>query len=91
MRLGIFAKTFARPLYKGHSEVVFGVSWSPNGKRIASVGRDITVQVWDAATGRLQFTYRRRTDLVFDIAWSPDGTRIASASADTTAWVWQAV
>ena len=63
----------------------------PNGKRIVSVGRDITVQVWDAATGRLQFTYRRRTDLVFDIAWSPDGTRIASASADTTAWVWQAV
>jgi serine/threonine protein kinase len=67
------------------------VAWSPDGTRIASGGRDKTVQVWDAVTGHAMFTYHDHSSWVYTVAWSPDGTRIASAGNDGTVQVWQAV
>ncbi|HBE25856.1 MAG TPA: hypothetical protein DDW33_09240, partial [Ktedonobacter sp.] len=37
--------------YQGHSDNVFAVAWSPDGRFIASGSRDNTVQVWNATTG----------------------------------------
>ncbi len=37
--------------YRGHSDSVDTVAWSPDGKRIASASSDTTVQVWDAIDG----------------------------------------
>jgi eukaryotic-like serine/threonine-protein kinase len=49
------------------------------------------VQVWDALTGDIIFTYHGHTKGVEAVAWSPDGQRIASASNDDTVQVWQAI
>src|SRR5260221_1137270 len=35
--------------YRGQTDYVFTVAWSPDGKRIASGGNDSTAQVWNAA------------------------------------------
>ncbi len=34
--------------FSGHTADVNAVAWSPDGKRIASGGNDMTVQVWQA-------------------------------------------
>jgi WD40 repeat protein len=36
----------------GHSNTVFSVAYSPNGKHIVSGSYDNTVKVWDAQTGK---------------------------------------
>ncbi|MDQ2888506.1 MAG: protein kinase, partial [Chloroflexota bacterium] len=37
--------------YRGHSDRLWTVAWSPNGKYVASAGTDQTVQVWHATNG----------------------------------------
>ncbi len=75
-------------LYDGHSSWVNAVSWSPDGKYIASASSDRTVQVWEATTGNQLLTYRLHTAAVNTVAWSPDGQHIASAGQDGIVQVW---
>jgi eukaryotic-like serine/threonine-protein kinase len=50
-------KPIGTVIYRGHSDYVRAVMWSPDGKRIASGSSDTTVQVWDAANGGHMYTY----------------------------------
>jgi eukaryotic-like serine/threonine-protein kinase len=77
-------------IYRGHTQAVLGVTWSPDGRRIASASFDGTVQVWNAATGEPAYVYSGHTRPVNAVAWSPDGTQIASAGNETTVQVWEA-
>ncbi len=76
--------------YRGHTDTVWALAWSPDGRRIASGSSDKTVQVWDASDGGHVLTCRGHTEWVLDAAWSPDGRRIASGSVDTTVQIWDA-
>ncbi len=77
--------------YHGHTNGVTSVTWSPDGKRIASGSHDDTVQVWETATGEHVINYCcGHSASVTSVTWSPDGKRIASGSYDGTAQVWDA-
>ena len=67
-------------IFRGHKAEVFGVAFSPDGKRIVSGSWDWTVKVWDAATGQETLTLRGHTEAVNSVAFSPDGKRIVSGS-----------
>lgn len=65
-----------------------GVSWSPDGRRIAGTSED-TAGVWDAETGTLQHTLLGHIGYVLGVAWSPDSSRLVTGGSDGTAKVWE--
>ena len=74
----------------GHSGVVNSVSYSPDGRYIASGSWDYTIKIWDATTVTLVRTLTGHSDVVRIVSYSPDGRYIASGSYDGTIKIWDA-
>jgi WD40 repeat protein/serine/threonine protein kinase len=66
---------------------VWGVTFSPDGSRIA-FSDDQRVRVCDVAVGKEIQTLRGHSGGIWCVAFSPDGTRIASAGDDQTVRIW---
>jgi WD40 repeat protein len=65
-----------------HGAAVSSVALSPNGKWIASTGRDNMLRVWDAATGRELRRIREEHPGLRGPVFSPDGKTLAAMSKD---------
>ncbi|KJH72389.1 WD40 domain-containing protein [Aliterella atlantica] len=73
---------------EGHSDVVFGTIFSPDGQTIVSVSGDKTVKLW-RRDGTLIKTLIGHNDSVVDASFSPDGRMLATASYDRTIKLWR--
>jgi WD40 repeat protein len=65
------------------------VSWSPDGRYIATASNSGVGEVWDAKTGRLRFSLVGHTGWVQGVAWSPDSSRLVTGGGDGAAKVWE--
>jgi WD40 repeat protein len=81
----------------GHEGWVPVVTFSPDGKWVATASLDLTARVWDAETGETLVTLKGHDDTpsklavgVWGVAFSPDGKRVATGASDAAVVVWDA-
>ncbi len=75
-------------LLTGHTGDVESVSFSPDGRTLASGSWDDTVILWDVNTGEERRTLTGHTGDVESVSFSPDGRTLASGSWDDTVILW---
>jgi len=78
-------------IYRGHTMPVNALSWSPDGKAIASCADRSGVSIWNAFQPSIERTLSSgiRARYVSDLAWSPTGQELAVANSGNAVWCWR--
>ncbi len=72
-----------------HGTELFALAVSPDGKTIASAGKDNFVRLWNADTMKELGTIKGHLGWINCLAFSPDGYSLVSGSYDSTAKIWR--
>lgn len=67
---------------------VMSVTFSPDGRQLASASEDKTVKLWSVASGTLLKTLKNHTATVRSVVFYPNGDQLASGSHDETLSIW---
>jgi WD40 repeat protein len=73
---------------EGHTNFVFAVALTADGKRAVSGSQDHTLRVWDLEGNQLPRVLEGHTERVGAVALTADGKRVVSGSIDHTLRVW---
>jgi WD40 repeat protein len=77
--------------FSGHTEAVYSVSVSPDGKQLLTGSFDKTIKLFDFASGKEIKTFggeKGHQNLVLTVAFAPDGQTFASGGSDNTVKIW---
>ena len=74
----------------GHNDLVSGVVFSPDNRRIVTGSYDGSARIWDAATGELLHVLEGHADGVNRVAFHSDGSSVLVGSHDGTVRLWDA-
>ncbi len=80
-----------REFKDAHSDTVFGVAFSADGKLLASCGADKFIRIFDLNDGKLVKTFEGHTHHVLGVSWRRDGRTLASAGADKNVKIWDMI
>ena len=73
---------------KGMPDSVLGIAVSPDGKFVATAGRDRIARLWETESGKLVRTLEGHRGALEWVDFSPDGKLAATGSYDDTAKLW---
>ncbi|MFM7426527.1 MAG: NB-ARC domain-containing protein [Elainella sp.] len=76
-----------RRLY-GHRDNVSALSFSLDGRYLASSSYDQTAKLWDLRTGQCLRTLQGHRNRLWSVAFSPDGTLLATGGDDRAVRLW---
>jgi WD40 repeat protein len=73
---------------KGHTAAVHALTFSPDGKMLASGSEDHTIRVWEVASGRVLRLLGGHKAGILSLAFSPDSRSLLSVAVGNQARVW---
>ncbi len=73
---------------RGHLDFVYAVTFSPDGKWIATGGWDQSIRLWDRSTGKHVRTLLGHRGFVRGLAFRPDSKQLISCSEDKSLRLW---
>lgn len=84
--LNVYGRT-TKSIKSADSEI-FGIAYSPDGKRLAAGGYE-GIHLWEVGTTGLVGAIDQKSEPIFGIAFSPDGALLASAGRDARVRLWE--
>lgn len=81
--------TRIRKFSNAHSDTVFGVEFSHDGKFLLSGGADKLAKVFEVETGNLLRAFEGHTNHVLAVSWKADGSSMITAGADHVIKFWE--
>jgi RNA polymerase sigma factor (sigma-70 family) len=76
--------------FEAPSPQLFALNFSPDGKTVLAMGRDMPLGAWEVATGeRLPRVVKTRHAPFVTAAFKPDGSDLATVDSEPGAQVWQ--
>jgi WD40 repeat protein len=72
----------------GHTDWIWAIACSADGRTLFSAGEDRTIRVWDLTTGVCRTVISGHQQRIWTLSLSPDGQYLLSGSEDRTICVW---
>ncbi|XP_029174304.1 F-box-like/WD repeat-containing protein ebi isoform X5 [Nylanderia fulva] len=69
-----------------HTEKVYSVAFSPDGKFLASGSFDKCVYIWSTQSGQLVHSYKE-TGGIFEVCWNSRGDKVGASTSDGSVFV----
>ena len=74
--------------WQGHTKTIKAISYSADGKSLATAGEDQTILVWNTSDYSRQYTLIGHVNTVSGLGWASSGNTIHSASMDGSIKEW---
>lgn len=90
MRLWCLRLKICLAIYRGHTKVIWDVSFSPSGYYFLSGSGDGLMLLWKADEPHAQRAYYHESD-IYKVSFAKDPSYVISAGEDATIKIWNTI
>jgi WD40 repeat protein/class 3 adenylate cyclase len=81
--LNALTRGFTRQIYIGHSDAIYDLDFSPDGRYLATASLDATARLWDIQSGQEIRRFAPPVRIVYAVEFSPDGRYLLTGNIGT--------